>query len=37
VLELLRLGGYTKVALVALEGRATVPDQIGTPAPTEKR
>jgi len=37
VLELLRLGGYTKVALVALEGRAAVPDQIGTPAPTEKR
>ena len=27
VLEILRLGGYTKVALVALEGRAT-PDQI---------
>ena len=37
VLEILRLGGYTKVALVALEGRAAVPDQIGTPAPTEKR
>jgi hypothetical protein len=27
VLEILRLGGYTKVALVALESRAT-PDQI---------
>jgi len=28
VLEILRLGGYTKVALVALEGRAAAPDQI---------
>ena len=27
VLELLRLGGYTKVALVALEGRGDVPEQ----------
>src|SRR3954467_2229674 len=27
VLELLRLGGYTKVALVALEGRGDVPGQ----------
>jgi biopolymer transport protein ExbD len=27
VLELLRLGGYTKVALVALEGRGDVPAQ----------
>jgi hypothetical protein len=26
VLELLRMGGYTKVALVALEGRPGVPD-----------
>jgi biopolymer transport protein ExbD len=31
VLELLRLGGYSKVALVALEGRA-MPDQ-GAPGP----
>jgi biopolymer transport protein ExbD len=27
VLEMLRLGGYTKVALVALEGRSDVPGQ----------
>jgi hypothetical protein len=27
VLELLRLGGYSKVALVALEGRGDVPAQ----------
>src|SRR3982074_1074979 len=27
VLELLRLGGYTKVALVALEGRGDAPEQ----------
>ena len=31
-----RLGGYTKVALVALEGRAA-PDQIAPPSPVEKR
>ena len=34
VLELLRLGGYTKVALVALEGRGSVPERAtpGIPA-----
>src|SRR5215831_5041978 len=36
VLEILRLGGYTKVALVALEGRAT-PDQIVPPTSTQQR
>jgi hypothetical protein len=36
VLEILRLGGYTKVALVALEGRAT-PDQTVPPASTQQR
>ena len=35
VLELLRLGGYTKVALVALEGRADLPDRT-LPAPRQQ-
>ena len=33
VLEILRVGGYTKVALVALEGRPDLPDP-AAPAPT---
>jgi hypothetical protein len=37
VLGILRVGGYTKVALVALEGRASDPDQPVSPAPAEKR
>ena len=37
VLEILRVGGYTKVALVALEGRASDPDQPVSPPPAEKR
>jgi biopolymer transport protein ExbD len=36
VLEILRLGGYTKVALVALEGRAA-PDQAVPPSPIQQR
>jgi biopolymer transport protein ExbD len=31
VLELLRLGGYTRVALVALEGRTAMPEQAAPP------
>jgi len=34
VLEILRLGGYTKVALVALEGRSAAPDGAPPPSPT---
>jgi biopolymer transport protein ExbD len=34
VLELLRLGGYTKVALVALEGRAAPEQAAPSPSPT---
>ena len=36
VLELLRLGGYTKVALVALEGRGDVPEQAASGAAPAK-
>ena len=36
VLEILRLGGYTKVALVALEGRGDVPVQ-GAPGAAPAR
>ena len=36
VLEILRLGGYTKVALVALECRAA-PDQAVPPSPIQQR
>jgi biopolymer transport protein ExbD len=36
VLEILRLGGYTKVALVALEGRGDVPGQAAPDAAPAK-
>lgn len=37
VLELLRLGGYTKVALVAIEGRSAAAGQATTAPPAEAR
>ena len=37
VLELLRQGGYTKVALVALEGRPDAPAQAAPPATPQSR